>query len=73
MILALIGMYKVRRVLVDTGSSISVIFSGAYSSMSLSESQVKADENPIIRFSGETMTAMGKVNLPTMVGGRTVM
>ncbi|XP_026410725.1 uncharacterized protein LOC113305950 [Papaver somniferum] len=39
-ILALIGMYKVHRVLVDTGSSISIIFSGAYSSMSLNESQV---------------------------------
>ncbi|XP_026383852.1 uncharacterized protein LOC113279374 [Papaver somniferum] len=72
-ILALIGMYKVRRVLVDTGSSISVIFSGAYSSMSFSESQVEADDNPIIGFSGETMTAMGRINLPTMVGGRTVM
>ncbi|XP_026410840.1 uncharacterized protein LOC113306068 [Papaver somniferum] len=72
-ILALIGMYKVRRVLVDTGSSISVIFSGAYSSMNLSEIQVEADDNPIIGFSGETMTAIGRINMPTMIGGRTVM
>ncbi|XP_026378372.1 uncharacterized protein LOC113272790 [Papaver somniferum] len=72
-ILALIGMYKVRRFLVDTGSSISVIFSGAYSSMNLCERQVEADDNPIIGFSGETMTAIGSINLPTMVGGRTVM
>ncbi|XP_026458527.1 uncharacterized protein LOC113359045 [Papaver somniferum] len=72
-ILGLIGMYKVRRVLVDTGSSINVIFSGAYSSMNLSESQVEADDNPIIGFSGETMTAIGRINVPTMVGGRTVM
>ncbi|XP_026435107.1 uncharacterized protein LOC113332814 [Papaver somniferum] len=72
-ILALNGMYKVRRVLVDTGSSISVIFSGAYSSMNLTERQVEAYDNPIIGFSGETMTAIGRINLPTMVGGRTVM
>ncbi|XP_026417519.1 uncharacterized protein LOC113313003 [Papaver somniferum] len=51
-ILALIGMYKVCRVLVDTGSSISVIFSGEYSSMNLSERKVEADDNPIIGFSG---------------------
>ncbi|XP_026436938.1 uncharacterized protein LOC113334930 [Papaver somniferum] len=72
-ILALIGMYKVRRVLVDTGSSISIIFSGAYSSMSLNENQVEADDNPIIGFNGEIMTEMGRFNLPTMVGGRTIM
>ncbi|XP_026419649.1 uncharacterized protein LOC113315602 [Papaver somniferum] len=64
---------RVRRVLVDTGSSISVIFSGAHSSISLSESQVEADDNPIIGFSGETMTPTGRINLPTMVGGRTIM
>ncbi|XP_026420119.1 uncharacterized protein LOC113316111 [Papaver somniferum] len=72
-ILALIGMYKVRRVLVDTGSSINVIFSGAYKSMSLNESQVEDDDNPIIGFSGETMTAIGRVSLPTTLGGKTVM
>ncbi|XP_026459377.1 uncharacterized protein LOC113360040 [Papaver somniferum] len=72
-ILALIGMYKVRRVLVDTGSSISVIFYGAYTSMSLNESQVEADDNPIIGFSGEIMTTIGRVSLPITVGGKTVM
>ncbi|XP_026430548.1 uncharacterized protein LOC113327586 [Papaver somniferum] len=72
-ILALIGMYKVRRVLIDTGSSISVIFSGAYSSMNLNKGQVEADDNLIVGFSGETMTAIGRVNLPTTVGGKTVM
>ncbi|XP_026429828.1 uncharacterized protein LOC113326292 [Papaver somniferum] len=68
-ILALIGMYKVRRVLVDTGSSISVIFYGAYTSMSLNESQVEPDDNPIIGFSGETMTAIGRC-FPTSYQGR---
>ncbi|XP_026419628.1 uncharacterized protein LOC113315580 [Papaver somniferum] len=72
-ILALIGMYKVRRVLVDTGNSINVIFSGAYSSMSMNEIQVEAYDKPIVGFSGETMTTMGRINLPMMVGGRTVM
>ncbi|XP_026399908.1 uncharacterized protein LOC113295797 [Papaver somniferum] len=72
-ILTLIGMYKVRRVLIDTGSSISVIFSGAYSSMNLNEGQVEADDNPIVGFSGETVSAVGRVNLPTTVGGNTVM
>ncbi|XP_026399416.1 uncharacterized protein LOC113295282 [Papaver somniferum] len=72
-ILALIGMYKVRRVLVDTGSSISVIFSGAYSSMNFNEGQVEDEDNPIIGFSGETLTTIRRVSLLTIVGGRTVM
>ncbi|XP_026420211.1 uncharacterized protein LOC113316206 [Papaver somniferum] len=72
-ILSLIGMYKVRHVLIDTGRSISVIFSGAYSSMNLNEGQVEADDNPIVGFSGETVSAVGRVNLPTTVGGKTVM
>lgn len=72
-ILALIGMYKVRRVLIDTGSSISVIFSGAYSSMNLHEGQIESDESPIVGFSGESVMAIGRVRLPTTVGGKTVM
>ncbi|XP_026459418.1 uncharacterized protein LOC113360084 [Papaver somniferum] len=54
-----IGMFRVHRILVDTGSSVSVLFSGAYSSMNLPHNLIEEDENPIIGFSGEVTKAIG--------------
>ncbi|XP_026425296.1 uncharacterized protein LOC113321613 [Papaver somniferum] len=50
---AWIGMFRVHRVLADSGSSVSVIFSGAYSSMNLSHDLIEEDGNPIIGLAGK--------------------
>ncbi|XP_026459050.1 uncharacterized protein LOC113359672 [Papaver somniferum] len=60
-IIAWIDMFRVHWILLDTGSSVSVLFSGAYSSMNLPHDLIEEDENPIIGFSGEVTKAKGKV------------
>ncbi|XP_026378430.1 uncharacterized protein LOC113272851 [Papaver somniferum] len=72
-ITAWIGMFCVHQILVDTGSSVSVLFSGAYSSMNLPHDLIEEDENPIIGFSGEVTKAIGKVKIPITVDGKSVL
>ncbi|XP_026420327.1 uncharacterized protein LOC113316340 [Papaver somniferum] len=72
-ITAWIGMFRVHRILVDTGSSVSVLFSGAYSSMNLPHDLIEEDENPIIGFSGEVTKAIGKVKIPITVDDKYVL
>ncbi|XP_026459375.1 uncharacterized protein LOC113360038 [Papaver somniferum] len=72
-ITAWIGMFRVHQILVDTGSSVSVLFSGAYSSMNLPHDLVEEDENPIIGFSGEVTKAIGKVKIPITVADKSVL
>ncbi|XP_026420444.1 uncharacterized protein LOC113316491 [Papaver somniferum] len=55
-----IGMFRAHRILVDTGSSVSVLFSGAYSCMNLSHDLIEEEENPIISF--------GEIICPTLSG-----
>ncbi|XP_026450728.1 uncharacterized protein LOC113350832 [Papaver somniferum] len=72
-ITAWIGMFRVHRLLVDTGSSVSVLFSGAYSSMNLPHDLIEEDENPIIGFSGEVTKEIGKVKIPIKVADKSVL
>ncbi|XP_026416256.1 uncharacterized protein LOC113311665 [Papaver somniferum] len=72
-ITAWIGMFRVHRILVDTGSSVSVLFSGAYSSMNLPHDLIEEDENPIGGFSGEVTKKIGKVKIPIIVADKSVL
>ncbi|XP_026420640.1 uncharacterized protein LOC113316708 [Papaver somniferum] len=72
-IISWIGMFRVHRILVDTGSSMSVLFSRAYSSMNLPHELIEEDENPIIGFSGEVTKAIGKVKIPVTVADKSVL
>ncbi|XP_026458541.1 uncharacterized protein LOC113359061 [Papaver somniferum] len=72
-ITAWIGMFRVHLILVDTGSSVSMLFSGAYSSMNLPHDLIEEDENPIIGFSGEVTKAIRKVKIPITVAEKSVL
>ncbi|XP_026441697.1 uncharacterized protein LOC113340856 [Papaver somniferum] len=72
-ITAWIGMFRVHRILVDAGSSVSVLFSGAYSSMNLPHDLIEEDENPIVGFSGEVTKTIGKVKIPITVANKYVL
>ncbi|XP_026414336.1 uncharacterized protein LOC113310015 [Papaver somniferum] len=61
-----IRMFHVHRILVDTGRSVSVLFSGAHSSMNLSHELIEEDENPITK-------AIGKVKMPITVAEKSVL
>ncbi|XP_026385140.1 uncharacterized protein LOC113280770 [Papaver somniferum] len=68
-ITAWIGMFRVHQI----GSSVSVLFSGACSSMNLPHDLIEEDENPIIGFSGEVTKAIGRVKIPIKVADKSVL
>ncbi|KAF9598995.1 hypothetical protein IFM89_033340 [Coptis chinensis] len=45
-----VGIRRVQRILIDTGSSACILFSGCYSVMNLDEDLIQEDDTPIIGF-----------------------
>ncbi|KFK24531.1 hypothetical protein AALP_AAs73658U000200 [Arabis alpina] len=56
--------FNIARVLIDTGSSVDVIFKKTLERMKIDLSTIKGRPNPITGFSGETTMTMGTIRLP---------
>ncbi|XP_074306397.1 uncharacterized protein LOC141641642 [Silene latifolia] len=59
----------VRKVLLDTGSSINLIMLIAIENMGFSEKYLKKKTIPLVGFSGKTANSLGEIVIPTYVGG----
>ncbi|KAG7578907.1 Reverse transcriptase domain [Arabidopsis thaliana x Arabidopsis arenosa] len=66
-----IGDHDVCRVLIDTGSTIDVIFRETLRQMNIDMSQVTPTPRPVLGFSGETLMTLGTIQLPVQAGGVT--
>ncbi|XP_024016338.1 uncharacterized protein LOC112089815 [Eutrema salsugineum] len=63
--------HDVARVIIDTGSSVDVIFRETLRKMGIDLSEVTAIPKPITGFSRETTMTMGTIRLPVVAGGVT--
>ncbi|KAG7564018.1 Retrotransposon gag domain [Arabidopsis suecica] len=70
-IMLAIGEHDVSRVLIDTGSTIDVIFRKTLRQMNISMSQVNQTPRPVLGFSGETLMTLGTIQLPVQANGIT--
>ncbi|GAU41237.1 hypothetical protein TSUD_280360 [Trifolium subterraneum] len=58
----------VKRVLIDSGSSVDILYWDAYKAMRLSDEQLNTYYDMLVRFSGEQVHVMGHITLYTTFG-----
>lgn len=62
---------EVSRVLIDTGSSVNLIFQETLQKMELRGYNHKPKPRPLTSFAGETTMSVGTIKLPIHIGGVT--
>ncbi|KAG7564136.1 Aspartic peptidase domain superfamily [Arabidopsis suecica] len=65
------GDHDVSRVLIDTGSTIDVIFHETLRQMNIGMPQVNQTPRPVLGFSGETLMTLGTIQMPVQASGIT--
>ncbi|XP_074310527.1 uncharacterized protein LOC141646555 [Silene latifolia] len=63
-----IGNCEVRKILVDTGSSVNLIMLETLKGMGFTEKDLAKKAAPLVGFSGETKYSLGEIVIPTYAG-----
>ncbi|XP_052193804.1 uncharacterized protein LOC127802147 [Diospyros lotus] len=63
-----IGNMEVRRIMVDTGSSVNVMYRACFDQMGLGPKQLSPSPEPLYGFTGDAVVPIGRVKLPFTVG-----
>ena len=56
--------YNVKRVLVDQGSAVEVIYPDLYKGLNLKPEDLMPYDSPLVSFEGKTVTPRGQIRLP---------
>ena len=59
-----IGGYDLRRVLVDQGSAVKIMYPDLYKGLNLKSEDLTAYESPLVNFEGKTVIPKGQIKLP---------
>ena len=59
-----IGGFDVKRVLVDQGSAVEVMYPDLYKGLNLRPEDLTAYDSPLVSFEGKTVTPRGQIRLP---------
>ncbi|XP_073057183.1 uncharacterized protein [Primulina eburnea] len=65
---AKVANYDIRRVFVDSGSSVNIIFQEALDQMNLEDYQLRPVETALFGFAGHTVYPRGEITLPLTMG-----
>ena len=60
--------YDVKRVLVDQGSTVEVMYPDLYKELNLKPEDLTAYDSPLVSFEGKTVTLKGQIRLPIQTG-----
>ncbi|KAL2231186.1 UNVERIFIED_CONTAM: hypothetical protein Sindi_1713000 [Sesamum indicum] len=63
-----IANYQVHKVLIDSGSSVDIIFTNVLRKMELSELKLKPVQTPLVGFGGSEVVPEGLIDLPVSIG-----
>ncbi|XP_028075510.1 uncharacterized protein LOC114277763 [Camellia sinensis] len=64
---ALLSNYKIRRVLVDNGSSSDIIFLNAYRQLKVGKESLSPFQTPLVDFTRDRVTSIGSIDLPIII------
>ena len=67
-----IGRYDVRRVLVDQGSAVEVMYLDLYRGLNFKSEDLTAYDSPLVSFKGKIVTPRGQIRLPIQTGSDVV-
>ncbi|XP_050242264.1 uncharacterized protein LOC126691247 [Quercus robur] len=67
-----IGGYDVRRVLVDQGNAMEMMYPELYKGLNLKPEDLTAYDSPLVSFEGKTVTSRGQIRLPIQTGSDVV-
>ena len=67
-----IGGYDVRRVLVDQGSAVEIMYSNLYKRLNLKPENLTAYKSPLVCFEGKTVIPKGQIRLPIQTNSEIV-
>ena len=59
-----IGGYDVKRVIVDQGSVVEIMYPNLYKGLNLRSEDLKAYDSPLVSFEGKTVIPKGQIRLP---------
>ncbi|XP_050240936.1 uncharacterized protein LOC126689800 [Quercus robur] len=63
-----IGGFDVKRVLVDQGSAVEVMYLDLYRELNLKPEDLTTYDSPLVSFEGKTVTPWGQIRLPIQTG-----
>ncbi|KAM1854043.1 hypothetical protein ACFX14_009923 [Malus domestica] len=63
-----IANFEVRRILVDMGASVNIMFAEAFRALNVAEHLLDRSISPLISFSGDIMQPLGIIHLPFTIG-----
>ena len=67
-----IGGFDVKRVLVDQGSAMEVMYPDLYKGLNLKPEDLMAYDSPLVSFEGKTVILKGQIRLPIQIGSDVV-
>ena len=67
-----VGGFDVKRVLVDPGSAVEVMYPDLYKGLNLRPEDLTAYNSPLISFEGKTVVPKGQIRLPIQTGSKVV-
>ena len=64
--------YDVKRVMVDQGSGVEIMYPNLYKGLNLRPEDLRTYDSPLMSFDGKVVTSKGQIRLPMQVGSEVV-
>ncbi|GAV59832.1 hypothetical protein CFOL_v3_03363, partial [Cephalotus follicularis] len=64
----LVELFTMKRILIDSGSSVDILYKHAFDQLRIPADQLKTVKTPLVGFVGETIHPLGSINLSVVAG-----